>query len=114
MNIPVAPESRRADVETDHSEVVVWSSMAMLRVWMDLDRTYMDGGEMAGGSRGTDSCFLLGVSLLSDVPHTGCDLVGYLQQEHFLLSNQGTPLAGCRSKNPVTPLPHFSQAQCCQ
>ena len=79
MNIPVAPESRRADVETDHSEVVVWSSMAMLRVWMDLDRIYMDGGEMAGGSRGTDSCFLLGVSLLSDVPHTGCDLVGHLQ-----------------------------------
>ncbi len=79
MNIPVAPESRRADVETDHSEVVVQSSMVMLRVQMDLDRTYMDGGETAGGSRGTDSCFFLGASLLSDVPHTGCDLVGHLQ-----------------------------------
>src|SRR5258708_966660 len=78
-NIPVAPELRRADVETDHSEVVVQSSMVMLRVQMDLDRTYMDGGETAGGSRGTDSCFFLGASLLSDVPHTRCDLVGYLQ-----------------------------------
>jgi len=31
MNIPVAPESRRVDVETDWREVVVQSSMAMLR-----------------------------------------------------------------------------------
>ena len=38
-NIPVAP----VDVETDHREVVVQSSMAMLRAWTDLDRTYMDG-----------------------------------------------------------------------
>src|SRR5258707_13189778 len=56
-NIPVAPELRRADVETDHREVVVQSSVAMLRVWADFDRTYMDGGGTAGGSRGTDSCF---------------------------------------------------------
>ena len=49
-NIPVAPESRRADVETDHKEVVVWSSMAMLRAWVDLDKMYMDGGGTAGGS----------------------------------------------------------------
>src|SRR5258708_27047137 len=74
MNIPVAPESRRADVETDCREVVVWSSTAMLR-----DRTYIDRGETVGGSRGTDSCFFLGASLLSDVPHTGCDLAGHLQ-----------------------------------
>src|SRR5258708_2592201 len=47
-NIPVAPESRRADVETDHREVVVQSSMAMLRAWADLDRTYMDGGGNCG------------------------------------------------------------------
>ncbi len=78
-NIPVAPESRRVDVEMDHREVVVWSSTAMLRVWADLDRTYMDGGGTTGGSRGTDSCFFLGVSLLSSVPHIGCDSVGYLQ-----------------------------------
>ena len=44
MNIPVALELRRADVEMDHREVVVWSSMAMLRAWVDLDKTYMDGG----------------------------------------------------------------------
>ena len=47
-NILVAPELRRADVETDHREVVVWSLMAMLRVWADLDRTYMDGGGNCG------------------------------------------------------------------
>src|SRR5258708_35838672 len=33
MNILVVLESRRADVETDHREVVVQSSMAMLRAW---------------------------------------------------------------------------------
>ena len=48
MNIPVALELRRADVETDHREVVVQSSMAMLRAWADLDRTYMDGGGHCG------------------------------------------------------------------
>ncbi len=79
MNIPVAPELRRADVETDHREVVVWSSTAMLRAWADLDKTYMDGGGTVGGSGDTDSCFFLGVSLLSNVPHIGCDSVGYLQ-----------------------------------
>src|SRR5258706_7730585 len=98
----------------EHREVVVWSSTLMLRVWADLDRTYMDGGVTVGGSGDTDSCFSLGVSLLSGVPHIRCDLVGYLQQEHFLLSNQGTPLTGCRSKNPVTPLPCFLWAQCHQ
>ena len=45
-NIPVVPELRRADVETDCREVVVQSSMAMLRAWMDLDRMYMDGGAL--------------------------------------------------------------------
>src|SRR5258707_10167076 len=88
--------------------------MLMLRVQADLDRTYMDGGVTAGGSGDTDSHFSLGVSLLSGVPCIGCDLAGYLQQEHFLLSNQGTPLTSCGSKNPVTPLPRFSQARCCQ
>ena len=44
MNIPVALELRRVDVEMDCREVVVRSSMAMLRAWVDLDRTYMDGG----------------------------------------------------------------------
>ena len=43
-NIPVAPESRRAEVETERREVVVWSSTFMLRARADLDRTYMDGG----------------------------------------------------------------------
>src|SRR5260221_7036926 len=81
---------------------------------VDLDRTYIDGGVTVGGGRDTDSCFSLGASLLSGVPCIGCDLVGYLQQEHFLLSNQGTPLASCGSKNPATPLPHFLWAQCCQ
>ena len=38
MNIPVVPESRRVDVETDHREVVVWSPTAMLRVWVDFVR----------------------------------------------------------------------------
>ncbi len=38
------PELRRADVEMDHREVVVQSSMAMLRACVDLDKTYMDGG----------------------------------------------------------------------
>src|SRR5260221_9864753 len=47
-NIPVVPESRRVEVETDHREAVVWSSMLMLRAWADLDRTYMDGGVTAG------------------------------------------------------------------
>ena len=46
---------------------------------VDLDRTYMDGGGTPGGSRGADSCFFLGASLLSNVPHIGCDSVGYLQ-----------------------------------
>ncbi len=91
-------------------EVVVWSSTLMLRVQADLDRTYMDGGVTVGGSRDTDSCFSLGASLLSGVPHIGCGLAGYLQRECFLLSNWGAPLAGCGSKNPVTPLPHFWQA----
>ena len=79
MNIPVVPELRRADVEMDCREVVVWSSMAMLRAWADLDKMYMDGGGTAGGSRGTDSCFFLGASLLSNVPHIGCDSARYLQ-----------------------------------
>src|SRR5260221_11330524 len=35
MNIPVVLESRRVDVEMDHREVVVQSSMAMLRAWAD-------------------------------------------------------------------------------
>jgi len=86
----------------------------MLRVQVDLDRTYMDGGVTVGGSGDTDSHFSLGVSLLSGVPRIRHDLVGYLQQECFLLSNQGTPLTSCRSKNPATPLPHFLQAQCRQ
>ncbi len=79
MNIPVAPESRRADVETDCREVVVQSSTAMLRAQADLDKMYMDGGGTAGGSRGTDPCFFLGASLLSNVPCIGCDSAGYLQ-----------------------------------
>ena len=79
-NIPVAPELRRAEVEMECREVVVQSSTLMLRVQADLDRTYnMDGGVTAGGSGDTDSCFSLGASLLSGVPHIGCDLVGYLQ-----------------------------------
>ena len=45
-NIPVTPELRRAEVETEHREVVVRSPMLMLRVQADLDRTYMDGGVM--------------------------------------------------------------------
>ncbi len=94
----------------EHREVVVQSSTLMLRVWVDLDRTYIDGGATVGGSRDTDSHFSLGASLLSGVPHIGCDLAGYLQQEHFLLSNWGAPLASCGCKNPVTPLPHFSWA----
>ncbi len=69
----------------------------------------MDGGGTAGNSRGIGSCFSLGASLLSGIPCIGCDLAGYLQQEHFLLSNWGTPLASCRPKNPVTPLPCPSQ-----
>src|SRR5258708_38243729 len=113
-NIPVAPESRRVEVEMEHREVVVQSSMLMLRAQADLDRTYMDGGVTVGGSRDTDSHFSLGASLLSGVPHIRCDLAGYLQQEHFLLSNHGTPLTSCRFKNPLIPLPHFSWAQCCQ
>src|SRR5258705_13627711 len=48
MKIPVALELRRADVETDHREVVVQSSMAMLRAWVDLDKMYMDGGGNCG------------------------------------------------------------------
>src|SRR5258708_27109063 len=76
---PCCTESRRVGVETEHGEVVVQSSMLMLRVQVDLDRTYMDGGVTVGGSRDTDSCFSLGASLLSGVPHIGCDLVGYLQ-----------------------------------
>ena len=67
------PELRRAEVEMEHREVVVQSSMLMLRAQADLDRTYMDGGVTAGGSRDTDSCFSLGASLLSGVPHIGCD-----------------------------------------
>src|SRR5260221_8400912 len=88
MNIPVAPESRRADVETDCREVAVWSSMAMLRAQADLDKMYMDGGGTAGGSGGTDSCFFLGVSLLSNVPRIGCDSVGYLKWKRFLLNQE--------------------------
>ena len=78
MNIPVAPESRRADVETDHREVVVQSSTAMLRAQADLDRTYMDGVGTVGINGGTCSCFSLGASLLSDAPCIGYDLAGYL------------------------------------
>ena len=51
----------------------------MLRAQVDLDKMYMDGGGTAGGSGGTDSCFFLSASLLSNVPHIGCDSVGYLQ-----------------------------------
>ena len=79
MNIPVMPELRRVEVETECREVVVWSSTFMLRVCADLDRTYMDGGGTAGGSGGMGSCFTLGVSLLSGAPHNGCDSAGYLQ-----------------------------------
>src|SRR5260221_11367798 len=98
----------------EHREVVVWSSTLMLRAWVDLERMYMDGGVDVGGSSDADSCFSLGASLLSGVPRIGCDLVGYLQQEHFLLSNWGAPLASCRSKNPATPLPCFLWARCHQ
>ena len=78
------PESRRAEVEMECREVVVRSSTFMLRACADLDRTYMDGGgTVGGGGGGTDSCFTLGVSLLSDVPCNGCDSVGYLQREFF-------------------------------
>src|SRR5258708_7108973 len=113
-NIPVTPESRRVEVETEHREVVVQSSMLMLRAWVDLDRTYMDGGVTAGGSRDTDSCFSLGASLLSVVPRIRCDLAGYLQQENFLLSNWGPPLTSYGSENPFTPFHCFFQAQCRQ
>src|SRR5260370_34290778 len=65
-NIPVTPESRRVEVEMECREVVVQSSMLMLRAWADLDRTCMDGGGTVGGSGGTDSCFSL-VFLTSDV-----------------------------------------------
>ena len=51
----------------------------MLRAQVDLDKMYMDGGGTAGGSGGTDSCFFLSASLLSNVPHIGCDSAGYLQ-----------------------------------
>src|SRR5258706_6377688 len=81
-NIPVAPESRRGEVETEHREVVVQSSTLMLRAWVDLDRTYMDGGATAGGSGDTDSHFSLRVSLLSGVPRIRCDSSAYLQCEH--------------------------------
>src|SRR5260221_9670087 len=37
------------------------------------------GGGTAGGNGDTGSCFFLGVSVLSDVPCIGCDLVGDLQ-----------------------------------
>src|SRR5258708_35437732 len=57
MNIPVAPESRRADVEMDHRVVVVQSSMAMLRVQADLDKMYIDGRGTVGGSGDTDTSF---------------------------------------------------------
>ena len=33
-------------MEMEHREVVVQSSTLMLRVWADLDRTYMDGGRL--------------------------------------------------------------------
>ncbi len=59
----------------------------------DLDRMYMDGGGTAGGSRGTDSCFFLGASLLSDVPCTGCDLAGYLCTIRVIFTRQ----LGCTS-----------------
>src|SRR5258705_12843694 len=95
-------------------EVVVRSSMLILRAQADLDRMYMDGGATAGGSGDTDSHFSLGASLLSGVPRIGSDLVGHLQQECFLLSNWGAPLTSCRSKNPAPPLPHFLWAQCHQ
>ena len=75
-NIPVVLELSRADVEMDCREVVVQGSTAMLRAQADLDKTYMDGGRTVGGSRGTD-CFFLGASLLSNVPHIGCDSAGY-------------------------------------
>ncbi len=48
-----------------------------------------------------NSCFFLGVSLLSRVPCIRCDSVGHLQWERCLLSNWGTLLTGCRSKNPL-------------
>ena len=39
-NIPVAPESRRVEVETECREVVVRSSTFMFRACADLDRMY--------------------------------------------------------------------------
>ena len=39
---------------------------------------------------------------------------GIYSENIFLLSNWGAPLASCGSKNPVTPLPCFLQAQCHQ
>src|SRR5258708_24207246 len=98
-NIPVTPESRRVEVETEHREVVVRSSMLMLRAQADLDRTYMDGGVTAGGSRDTDSHFFLGVSLLSGVPCIRCDLAGYLQQERFLLTSDPLSSHGITSNS---------------
>src|SRR5260370_15547964 len=61
-NIPVAPELRRVEVETECREVVVQSSTLMLRVQVDLDRTYMNGGGPSGGSGDTDSPFSLRAS----------------------------------------------------
>ncbi len=66
-------------METEHREVVVQSSMLMLRAQVDLDRTYMDGGATVGSSGDTDSRFSLGASSLSGVPCIRCDSAGYLQ-----------------------------------
>src|SRR5258708_6524024 len=64
--------------------VLVQSSINIMDwnwVWQrgGFQRMLLGGGGTAGGNGDTGSCFFLGVSVLSDVPCIGCDLVGYLQ-----------------------------------
>src|SRR5258708_27205929 len=66
-NTPTVPELRRMEVEVVWREVVDWSCTVMLREWVDLDRTYMEGDGTVGWCRRFGVSFCSGASLFSGV-----------------------------------------------
>ena len=100
MNIPVALESRSAEVETDVREVREVSLTWTLRERGEfLDRTYMVGG----GTAVRGLLIFLGAAFLLLLWDMGglVRLQRYVQSKVSVLSNQGAHFTGCGFKNPL-------------
>src|SRR5260221_9117317 len=107
MNMLVAPESRRVDVEMDVREVREVSSTWTLREQGEFfNRMYIaGGGTVARGlarSLAWGLLISLGVAFLLLLWDTG-DLVQlqwYVQSDLSVVGNQGAHFTGCSFKNP--------------